>query len=203
MNVGISVSRVGGAAQTTAMKQVAGQLRLDLAYYKELQAFAQFATELDKATRAQLARGERMMELLKQPQYQPMPMAEQVVVIFAGTQGYTDELPLDQVAPFGRELVTFVRERHPRVLQEIRDDGHARARRSSRNCRAGDRGLPRRTSSPSTAGEDCGMRSTRDILRKIRTVRSIEQICRAMKTVASIRLRRAEQRLHRGAALRE
>jgi len=123
MNVGISVSRVGGAAQTKAMKQVAGRLRLDIAYYEELRAFTQFSTELDSATRAQLNRGERMMELLKQPQYSPMPMAEQVVVIYAGTQGYTDELPLESAAPFGRELVTFVRERHPRVLQEIGDTG--------------------------------------------------------------------------------
>jgi F-type H+-transporting ATPase subunit alpha len=123
MNVGTSVSRVGGAAQTPAMKQVAGRLRLDIAYYQELQAFTQFSTELDQATRAQLNRGERMMELLKQPQYSPMPMAEQVVVIYAGTQGYTDRLPLERTAQLGREMITFVRERHPRVLQEIQDTG--------------------------------------------------------------------------------
>ena len=123
MNVGLSVSRVGGAAQTKAMKQVAGMLRLDLAYYHELQAFAQFATELDRATRAQLARGERMMELLKQSQYSPMPMAEQVVAIYAGTQGYLDGLEPDQVAEFGRELVTHVRERYPSILSEIADSG--------------------------------------------------------------------------------
>jgi F-type H+-transporting ATPase subunit alpha len=123
VNVGISVSRVGGAAQTRAMKKVAGMLRLDLAYYQEIQAFAQFAAELDRATRAQLARGERMVELLKQPQYAPMPMAEQVLVIYAGTQGYTDALPTHQVAAFSGYLVSFVRERHPRVLQAIRDTG--------------------------------------------------------------------------------
>ncbi len=120
INVGMSVSRVGGAAQTSAMKKVAGMLRLDLAYYNELQAFAQFATELDKTTRSQLARGERIMELLKQPQYQPLPMAEEVVVLFAGTQGYTDSLPVDRVAPFGRELLAYVRESHPGLLQSIR-----------------------------------------------------------------------------------
>ena len=123
MNVGLSVSRVGGAAQTPAMKQVAGRLRLDIAYYQELQAFTQFSTELDAATRAQLNRGERMMELLKQPQYFPMPMAEQVVVLYAGTQGYVDDLPLAEAARFGRELVVFVRERHPSVIQAIKDSG--------------------------------------------------------------------------------
>ena len=123
INVGISVSRVGGDAQIPAMKQVAGMLRLDLAYYQELQAFAQFATEMDKATRAQLARGERMMELLNQPQYAPMPAAEQVAMIYAGTHGFTDELPTAQVEAFARHALTFVRERHPRVLQAIRDTG--------------------------------------------------------------------------------
>ena len=123
MNVGLSVSRVGGAAQTAAMKQVAGRLRLDIAYYQELQAFAQFSTELDQATRAQLNRGERMMELLKQPQYAPMAMEEQVVVIYAGTQGYVDELEAAEAGRFARELVTFVRERHPTVLRRVRETG--------------------------------------------------------------------------------
>jgi len=123
MQVGTSVSRVGGAAQTPAMKQVAGMLRLDIAYYQELQAFTQFSTELDQATRAQLNRGARMMELLKQPQYQPMAMADQVVVIYAGTHGHVDGLGLEDVASFARQLLTFVHERHPRVIQQIRDTG--------------------------------------------------------------------------------
>jgi F-type H+-transporting ATPase subunit alpha len=123
MNVGLSVSRVGGAAQRPAMKQVAGMLRLDLAYYQELQAFAQFATELDPATRAQLARGERMMELLKQPQYQPMPLVEQVIVIYAGTHGHVDDMDVDALADFSRELLTFVRERHPELLHRIQQTG--------------------------------------------------------------------------------
>ena len=123
MNVGLSVSRVGGAAQRPAMKKVAGMLRLDIAYYQELQTFAQFSTELDQATRAQLGRGERMMELLKQPQYAPMPMAEQVVALFAGTQGYCDRLEVAEVAAFGRELPGFVRQRYPRVIERIRDTG--------------------------------------------------------------------------------
>ena len=123
MNVGLSVSRVGGEAQQPAIRKVADRLRLDLAYYNELKAFAQFATELDKTTRAQLARGERMMELLEQPQYQPLSMAEEVVVLYAGTQGYTDELPVDRVAPFGRELLAFVSKSHPSVMEKIRSTG--------------------------------------------------------------------------------
>jgi len=123
MNVGISVSRVGGEAQRSAMKQVAGMLRLDLAYYQELQAFAQFATELDRATRAQLARGERMMQLLIQPQYEPMPLAEQVAVIYAGTHGYIDDIAVNDVRRFARELVAFVRERHPTVFRRIQETG--------------------------------------------------------------------------------
>ncbi len=123
INVGISVSRVGGDAQIPAMKQVAGMLRLDLAYYQELQAFAQFATELDKATRDQLARGERMMEILKQPQYSPMPAAEQVAAIYAGTHGFCDHLEVGEVGEFVSHALTVLRERHPRVLQEIAESG--------------------------------------------------------------------------------
>jgi len=127
MNVGISVSRVGGKAQVPAMKQVTGMLRLDLAYYEELRVFSQFATELDRATQAQLARGERMRELLKQPQYQPMPVAEQVVVLYAGTHGYVDHLEVGEVADFPGKLLAFVRERHPRVLEAIRQTGELTA----------------------------------------------------------------------------
>jgi F-type H+-transporting ATPase subunit alpha len=123
MNVGISVSRVGGAAQRPAMKQIAGMLRIDLAYYHDLQAFAQFATELDRATRAQLARGERMMQLLVQPQYQPMPVSEQVVVIYAGTHGYADDVDPHDCARFAREAVAFLRGRHPNVLRQIQETG--------------------------------------------------------------------------------
>ncbi|NIM06094.1 MAG: F0F1 ATP synthase subunit alpha [Armatimonadetes bacterium] len=123
MNVGLSVSRVGGKAQTKAMKQVAGRLRLDLAYYQDLQAFAQFASELDKATQAQLARGERMVELLKQQQYQPMPMEEQVIVIFAGVNGYIDSLAVEDVKAFETGLLNRMREECPRILHRIKDSG--------------------------------------------------------------------------------
>jgi F-type H+-transporting ATPase subunit alpha len=119
INVGLSVSRVGGNAQTKAMKQVAGRLRLDLAQYRELAAFAQFGSELDHATLAQLARGERMVELLKQGQYQPMPLAEQVCGLFAGTEGLLDDLPKSEVARFERELLAEIRKRYPDLQHEI------------------------------------------------------------------------------------
>ncbi len=119
INVGLSVSRVGGNAQTKAMKQVAGRLRLNLAQYRELAAFAQFGSELDKATQAQLTRGERMVELLKQGQYQPMVLADQVVSIFAGIQGYLDDLPTAQVRAFEKELLAFVDKNYPDVRHDI------------------------------------------------------------------------------------
>jgi len=123
MNVGRSVSRVGGDAQARAMFAVAKQLRLDLAYYNELQAFSQFASELDKATQAQLSRGERMVELLEQAQYEPMPMAEQVAAIFAGIHGFLDDLELAQVKPFEQGLLPFLRERHPALIRGIKASG--------------------------------------------------------------------------------
>jgi F-type H+-transporting ATPase subunit alpha len=121
INVGLSVSRVGGAAQTKAMKQVAGRLRLDLAQYQELASFAQFGTDLDKATQARLARGERMMELLKQGQYQPMPVEEQIAVIYAGVNRYLDNLPLEKVSAFEREYLRFLHTNYPQLLKGIRE----------------------------------------------------------------------------------
>jgi F-type H+-transporting ATPase subunit alpha len=121
INVGLSVSRVGGAAQTKAMKQVAGRLRLDLAQYQELAAFAQFGTDLDKATQARISRGERMMELLKQGQYQPMPVEEQIAVIYAGINRYLDDLPLEKVRPFEREYLRFLKSNYPHLLPGIRE----------------------------------------------------------------------------------
>jgi F-type H+-transporting ATPase subunit alpha len=108
INVGISVSRVGGNAQTKAMKSIAGSLRLDLAAYRELEAFAQLGTELDKATQKQLDRGARLVELLKQPQYKPMPTEQQVMVIYAGTKGYIDDVPLNRVAEFQTKFLSYV-----------------------------------------------------------------------------------------------
>ncbi len=119
INVGNSVSRVGGSAQIKAMKQVAGTLRLDLAQYRELAAFAQFGSDLDKATQAQLARGQRLTEILKQPQYAPMDVEKQVLVIWAATNGFTDDIPVDQVRRFEADLLRFVENAHPGLLASI------------------------------------------------------------------------------------
>ncbi|MBL8232996.1 MAG: F0F1 ATP synthase subunit alpha [Bryobacterales bacterium] len=121
INVGISVSRVGGSAQIKAMRQVAGTLRLDLAQYRALAAFAQFGSELDKASQFQLNRGARLVEILKQPQFSPLPVEKQVLIIFAGTNGYVDDLPTAQVRKFEEELYRFVENAHPQLLPAIRE----------------------------------------------------------------------------------
>jgi F-type H+-transporting ATPase subunit alpha len=121
VNVGISVSRVGGSAQVKAMRQVAGKLRLDLAQYRELAAFAQFGSDLDRATQVQLARGARMVELLKQGQYQPLPVEKQVVIIYAGTQGLLDDLPVDTVREFETFFYGWLERKHAQIFSEIRD----------------------------------------------------------------------------------
>jgi F-type H+/Na+-transporting ATPase subunit alpha len=120
INVGISVSRVGGAAQTKAMRKVSGSLRVDLAQYRALEAFAMFASDLDPASRAQLARGSRLVELLKQRQYSPFPMEEQVVSIFAGTSGLLDDVPVEDVRRFESELLEQLR-RDGKILDAIRE----------------------------------------------------------------------------------
>jgi F-type H+-transporting ATPase subunit alpha len=119
MNPGISVSRVGGAAQVKAMKKVAGGLRLDLAAFRELEAFAQMGTELDKATQSRLDRGYRMVELLKQPQYRPMHVMDQVMSIFAGTRGYLDAVPVKDVSVWEEAFLKFMHERRHEVVDEL------------------------------------------------------------------------------------
>lgn len=119
VNVGISVSRVGGAAQLKAMRQVAGRLRLDMAAYRELAAFAQFGSDLDKATQGQLNRGRRMQEILKQPQYAPVSLEHQVMVIFAGTQGYADEVPVEKMRQWEADLTKFLDQSHPEIGKDI------------------------------------------------------------------------------------
>jgi F-type H+/Na+-transporting ATPase subunit alpha len=121
IDVGLSVSRVGGSAQIKAMRQVAGSLRLDLAQYRELAAFALFGSELDKASQQQLGRGKRLVEVLKQPQYQPVPVEKQVVIIFAGTSGLLDDLAVEQIRPFEAELNRFLDSSQSALLQEIRE----------------------------------------------------------------------------------
>jgi F-type H+/Na+-transporting ATPase subunit alpha len=121
INVGVSVSRVGGAAQIKAMKEVAGSLRLDLSQYRELEAFAAFASDLDENSRKQLDRGARLVELLKQPQHQPMPVEEQVVSIFLGTKGHLDSVPVEDVRRFETEFLDHMRAAHDEILKEIRE----------------------------------------------------------------------------------
>ena len=121
INVGLSVSRVGGAAQVKAMKQVAGTLKLDLAQYRELAAFAQFGSDLDKSTQAQLNRGVRLVELLKQPQFMPMSLAQEIVVLFAGTRGIIDKYDVEKVRIYEEQLLSFVQSKHQDIMKEIDD----------------------------------------------------------------------------------
>ena len=123
INAGISVSRVGGSAQIKAMRQVAGRLRLDMAQYRELQAFTQFGSDLDAATAARLARGERMVEILKQGQYQPMDVGEQVLIIYAGSNGYLDDIEVPAILRFEKELLKHARNNHPELLSDIKEKG--------------------------------------------------------------------------------
>ena len=121
INVGLSVSRVGGAAQVKAMKQVAGTLRLDMAQFRELEAFAAFGSDLDAATQAQLTRGERLVEILQQPQYQPLTMERQVLILYAGTRGFLDNHPTDVVGKYETGLYPFVEDRYPQIYAELKE----------------------------------------------------------------------------------
>jgi F-type H+-transporting ATPase subunit alpha len=121
IDVGNSVSRVGGSAQIKAMKQVAGGLRLSLAQYRALAAFAQFGSDLDKATQAELARGERLTEILKQPQYEPVDVEKQVLIVWTATNGFTDDVPVEDIRKFERELLKFIENSHPAILQRLRE----------------------------------------------------------------------------------
>ena len=121
MNAGISVSRVGGAAQVKAMKKVSGGLRLDLAAFRALEAFAQLGTDLDPATQAQLDRGYRMVELLKQPQYQPLGMTEQILSLYAGTRGFLDDVPVRAVQQWEADFLQFAKDKHGETMKMIED----------------------------------------------------------------------------------
>jgi len=143
INVGLSVSRVGGAAQIKAMKQVAGNLRLDLAQYRELEAFAQFASDLDEASRKQLERGERLVEILKQPAYSPLPVEKQVVIIYAGTRGYLDDISPRSIRKFEDELYPFIETKYPQIFESIRtkkkldDETEAQLKKALEEFKAG------------------------------------------------------------------
>ncbi|CZE45767.1 F0F1 ATP synthase subunit alpha [Campylobacter geochelonis] len=121
INVGLSVSRVGGSAQIKAIKKVSGTLRLDLAQYRELQAFAQFASDLDESSRKQLDRGQRMVEILKQPPYSPLPVEKQIAIIFAGSRGFLDDIPVSAIGKFESELYPYIEARYPEIFEEIRN----------------------------------------------------------------------------------
>ena len=137
VNVGLSVSRVGSAAQVKAMKQVAGKIKGELAQYREMAAFAQFGSDLDATTQRLLNRGARLTELLKQPQFSPMEVEEQVVVIYAGVNGYLDPIPVSAVRRFEDELLRYMRAEHPGILDAIRDkkEDHQGNRRQAEGCR--------------------------------------------------------------------
>jgi F-type H+-transporting ATPase subunit alpha len=123
INVGISVSRVGGSAQTKAMRKVAGSLRLDMASFRELESFAQFGSDLDQATQRQLERGRRLVEVLKQVQYQPMPAEKQVMILFAGANAYLDRWPEEAIAEYEKQMLEFMDSKHADLLSEIKDTG--------------------------------------------------------------------------------
>jgi F-type H+-transporting ATPase subunit alpha len=123
INVGLSVSRVGGAAQTKAMKKVAGTLRTEMAQYRELEAFAQFGSDLDKATQRQLNRGRRLVEVLKQPQYKPIPAEKEIMILFAAANGYLDELPEKTVSEYEGRMLENMDSRHPDLLKRIKESG--------------------------------------------------------------------------------
>ncbi len=121
INAGVSVSRVGGSAQIKAMKQVAGSLRLDLAQYREMEAFSQFSSDLDEVTQAQLARGRRLVEILKQPQYQPLPVEKQILIIYSATNGFLDDYPESALKRYEEELYRFFEDKHPEIINELRE----------------------------------------------------------------------------------
>ena len=155
MNVGISVSRVGGAAQIPAMKKVAGGLRLDLAAFRELEAFAQLGTDLDAATQSRLDRGYRMIELLKQGQYQPMDVTDEVLSIYAGTRGHLDKIPREQVAAWEREFLAFMHEQKigtPQKDRRNQEAGHRQGQRYQPCLGSGDRGVPKAICQQETGG---------------------------------------------------
>jgi F-type H+-transporting ATPase subunit alpha len=196
INVGLSVSRVGGSAQIKTMKQVAGTLRLDLAQYREMAAFAQFGSELDKATQAQLNRGVRMVELLKQGQYKPMAVADQVLSIYAGVMGFLDDVAVNRVRQFEEDLLFYVAQHHP----DLKKSWRRRARSTMPSPPSSNKSLPRSrkdgiqgpTLAPCSLSS---MPSLQSLRRKIGSVKNTQKITKAMKMVASAKLKRAQGRI--------
>ena len=190
LNIGISVSRVGSAAQTKAMKTVAAPLKLDLAQYRSLAAFAQFASDLDKATRDQLTRGEKLSEITKQPQYQPLGVEKQVAILYAATKGKLDDVPTPRVREFESQFYRFLETERPAILTELAD----KKALSDELAAALDEAIDAfRTMLPGLGrGSRRHVASQRDIRRRIGSVKNIKQITRAMQFVAASKLKRAQ-----------
>ena len=200
MNAGISVSRVGGAAQVKAMKKVAGGLRLDLASFRELEAFAQMGTELDAATQSRLDRGYRMVELLKQPQYQPMHVMDQILSIYAGTRGFLDDVPVAEVAAWEQAFLKFMHDRRQELVDELATRQRS-DRRDRRQVERGHRGLQSRVTNRRPATASKRKSETRDPMAKARTldkrrssIRNIRKITRTMELIATARFKKAMDR---------
>src|SRR5262249_9428003 len=173
----------------------AGKLRLDLAQYRELAAFAQFGSDLDKATQTQLARGQRMVEILKQGQYQPLPVEKQVAIIFAGTQGLLDDVPVDAVRDFETFFYSWLERRLPEVLAEIRDKKEISDTLRETLTKAVTEAKAEFMAAKGIKAARHAMATLRDIQRRIRSVQSTQKITRAMKLVAAAKLRRAQERI--------
>ena len=221
INVGLSVSRVGGSAQIKTMKQVAGTLRLDLAQYREMAAFSQFGSELDKATQMQLARGVRMVELLKQGQYKPMPVADQVLSIYAGVNGFLDDVPVDKVQQFEADLLHYIQQNHPELKKEVTtigkiDDkvggrlkeiittfkqkmGYGAKHKHKTEYRGlrveADARVPICTLGTQSTALMEDMPSLQSLRRKIAAFKNTQKITKAMKMVAAAKLKRSQDRI--------
>ncbi len=205
INVGNSVSRVGGSAQIKAMRQVAGTLRLDLAQYRELAAFAQFGSDLDKSTQAQLTRGARLVEILKQSQYAPLPVERQVAIIFAGTNGYLDKIAVGDIRTFESELYAYLETRAPGMLRgiaekkQLDDEIKAAMNERAQGILGGVRGakVGRGVDGPTEvfSGGFILCHHSLTSAAACKAVKNTQQITKAMKMVAASKLRRAQERI--------
>ena len=191
VNVGLSVSRVGSSAQTKATKKVAGKIKGELAQYREMAAFAQFGSDLDAVTQRLLNRGARLTELLKQPQFSPLKMEEQVCVIYAGVNGYLDKLPLDKVSPFEDGLLSTLRSKHADLLESIRSSKDLPSDAEAK-LKSGGRRLRRQLLLMVSLDGSAAMPSLKDLRNRIASVKSTQKITKAMQMVAVSKLRRAQ-----------
>ena len=193
INAGLSVSRVGGSAQIKAMKKIAAPIRVELAQYRELAAFAQFGSELDADTTEKLTQGERIKEILKQPQYQPMPVEKQVIIIYAATNKYLLDIPVADILPFEKALFEYVDTKYPEVPEAIRtekvisEETEAKLIKAITECKAAVHKIDGRKAVCSI------MASMRDIKRRKSSIQSTQQITKAMKLVSTVKLQKAKR----------